>query len=240
MKCIFCTDTYFWNRFRYRSAENVFSEIVDTKGKYGNRFFGFNDSLINGNLNSFLKLCDMLIESQIDIRWGGNCRVDKRLTPALLKKFKDAGCEYLAMGIESGSNRILKLMRKGFTVEEAERFVRACKDAGIAVTANWIVGFPSEIEDDFQKTLAFIERNKEFIRQNTSSMLTINQFSYLEQHRDEFGVVLNGPHLGLWRSRDGTNTIETRNSRFKQLAELSERVSWDFRAVRQVKSDDKT
>lgn len=233
MRCVFCTDTYFWKPYRHRSAGNIVEEIIKRRKKYKNSFFGFNDSLINGSHKNLLETCKLITSKRLDISWGGNCRIDKRLDLECLKNMKNAGCEYLVIGIESASNRILKLMRKNFTIEEASDFIHRCNKAGIAIVANWIVGFPGETEEDFMATADFVIKQEKLIKKNTFSALTINQFSYLETHKEEFGIILDGTHLGLWRSRDGLNTIELRNSRLDYLINIERRIEKDCNIVKQ-------
>jgi len=234
MQCVFCTDTKFWSPYRFRSAENVIAEMEAIRQKYRNRAFGFNDSVINGNLPNLLRLCDLMIQRKLNVSWGGNFRVDKRIDKEMLKKIRDAGCRYFIIGIESASNKILGLMRKGFTIEEAEQFIRQCGQVGIEVVANWVVGFPDETEEDFMKTVKFIMRHAGLIKRNTFSTLTINQFSYLAKHKEEFGVILNGYHFGLWRSVDGQNTMEVRNNRLKILEDIERENNKEYSIVRQV------
>jgi len=233
MRCVFCTDTYFWRPYRHRSAGNVLEEIVKRRKKYKNNFFGFNDSLINGSHKNLLEMCKLIASKRLDISWGGNCRIDKRLDLDCLGRMKKAGCEYLVIGIESASNRILRLMRKNFTIEDASDFIHRCNKVGIGIVANWIVGFPGETEEEFINTADFIIKHEGLIRKNTFSTLTINQFSYLDRHKEEFGIVLDGAHLGLWRSRDGLNTIELRNSRLDYLTNIEQRIEKDYNIVKQ-------
>jgi radical SAM superfamily enzyme YgiQ (UPF0313 family) len=202
--------------------------------KYRNRAFGFNDSVINGHLPNLLRLCDLMIQKKLNVSWGGNFRVDKRIDIEMLKKIKDAGCCYFVLGIESASNKILGRMHKGFTIEEAEQFIRQCGQAGIEIVANWVVGFPGETEEDFMQTARFIERHAGAIKRNTFSTLTINQFSYLEKHKEEFGIILEGYHLGLWKSADGQNTIEVRNRRLKFLEDIEHKNNKEYSVVRQA------
>lgn len=237
MRCVFCTDTHFWRLYRYRSPENVIAEISQRLEIYKNNFFGFNDSLINGSHASLMRLCDLMMRKGLKITWGGNCRVDKRLDLNSLKKMKKAGCEYITLGIESASNKILRLMGKRFTIEGAERFINDCHQAGISITANWIAGFPGETDEDFKKTADFVISHREQIEKNTFATLTINQFSYLERHKEEFGIILDGPHLGLWKSADGQNTIELRNSRLRHLEEVEAQTRKNYEVVRQVSNE---
>lgn len=233
MNCVFCTDTAFWRPYRYRSAENVACEILEVHRKYKNGFFHFNDSIMNGTQKNVLVLCDLLVSMGLGIKWGGNFRVDARMDMDSIRRMKEAGCEYLILGIESASNKILKDMRKGFTIEEAEDFINKCHQAGIAIEVNWIAGFPGETEEDFQATLDFILSHRAVVRKNTFSSLTINQFSYLEKHKEEFGIQLDSQHLGMWSSNDGKNNFELRNSRLWQLEEIERQRGAEYDIVRQ-------
>ena len=234
MKCVFCTDTHFWMPYRYRSSNNVIMEMEENLEKYKNHSFSFNDSLINGSYSALLNTCNLIIKKNISIHWGGNFRIDKRVDLIMLKKMKTAGCEYINIGIESASNRVLKLMRKGFTIEDVENFINTCNKAGIRIIANWIIGFPGEEDEDFMATVEFIKRNNNLISRNTFSVLAINQFSYLERHKEEFGVILNGDHLGLWYSSDGKNTIEVRSSRLKCVENMESQRFKEYSIVRQT------
>ncbi len=233
-KCVYCTDTRFWSPYRFRSAGNILAEARHLKAKYRNSFISFNDSLVNGNLFNWSQFCDGMIDVKLDVQWGGNFRINNRIDEDFLRKMKLSGCEYLILGVETASNKILKAMRKGFTIEEAEEFMQKCARVGIGVVANWIVGFPGETDDDFMETVRFLEKNRGLMRVNTFSMLTINQFSYLSTHKEEFNIVLDGYHLGLWVSRDGTNTIELRNQRLRCLEEIENVQNRSYRVVRQT------
>lgn len=234
MNCVFCTDTSFWSPYRHRSADNIIFEMEFVKKRYQNTAFSFNDSLVNGNQANLLRLCDLMIERKLNVSWGGNFRLSKSVSMDALRKIKESGCDYFILGIESASNRILRLMRKGFTIEDAGEFIIKCHQVGISIIANWIVGFPGETEDDFMETVQFLTKHKKLIKRNTFSALTINQFSYLSTHKEEFGVVLDGYHLGLWKSMDGNNTIELRNRRLNYLEELDRGFNKSYGVVRQT------
>lgn len=234
MRCVFCTDTNFWRPYRFTRSENVLKTLLEMKARYDTKIVDLNDSLMNGNSKNLEALCDRIIENKLEIAWGGNCRIDKTMSDSVFKKMKCAGCNYVLLGIESASDKILKLMKKGFDSKDAQNFIAACFRNDIHVTANWIVGFPGETEGDFMATVNFIKKNRLYIKRNTFSALAINQFSYLDEHRDEFGVVLDGPHLGRWYSADGQNTIELRSSRLKRLEENEAEWHRDYLITRQA------
>ena len=73
-------------------------------------------------------------------------------------KLKEAGCDMLSWGIESGSQKMLNLMNKQTTIEENENVIRWAKEVGITARAFFIIGFPGETKETIEKTKRFIEK----------------------------------------------------------------------------------
>jgi hypothetical protein len=122
--------------------------------------------------------------------------------------------------VESGSQRVVDLMGKGFRVADAERLLRDAAAAGISLVVNFMVGFPGETERDFAQTLAFVARNRDCIGfVNPSPTFTaIGPGTTLREHPGEFGVVLGaGDHD--WTTRRGGNTLAVRQRRFAAFQE---------------------
>lgn len=217
-RCVFCDDTLIWERYRVRSAENI-AEEMRLRKKEGAEFLEFNDLLINGDLRQLGRLCDLLIREKLNIPWGGSACVDNHMDLNFLKRLKRAGCCYLNYGIESASPRVLREMNKGFTIEEAKRAIEDTYQAGISVCTNWIVGFPTETDDDFQETLDFVKGNIGYLRNN----IMVNSFilkytSLLFENRESFGVVSDRDWN--WYSQDGANTVEERKRRYDEFISL--------------------
>ena len=122
------------------------------------------DSLINGNIRELEILCDLIIKSKdLEVFWGGKATIRPEMSGALLRKMYDAGNRSIVYGIESGSDKVLKDMRKAFTVELAKRVIRETCEAGIAVGIFWIIGFPTENENDFQESIKFLNDIKDYV-----------------------------------------------------------------------------
>jgi radical SAM superfamily enzyme YgiQ (UPF0313 family) len=162
-KCSFCVDHMMCNPFRMRSPEHVVTEIEYHIKEYNIRNFSFNDLLCNGDLRKLEKICDLIIEKGFDIQWGSYAIARGDMSLELLRKMRRAGCTTICYGIESGSNKVLKAMRKIYTAEDAERTLRLTHLAGIKATFNIIIGYPQEGKKEFKETLAFVKRNKDYI-----------------------------------------------------------------------------
>ena len=209
-RCSYCIDYLMSKRFRSKKPELVVEELEFLSRKYKTKYFAFNDLLINGNLKQLEKICDLIIEKGLKIFWHGYAMIRRDMSDKLLKKMKEAGCVSLHYGFESGSNKILKLMNKYYTAEDAEDLIRRTKKAGIGVVINIIVGFPGESEKEFQETINFIRRNHEFIDEvgNVSALFVMDKTD-LQKNPKKYGYVLT-KNYEAWYDKHNNVKIRTR------------------------------
>lgn len=208
-KCSFCNEVICLKEFRSRSGSNVYLEIIFQLSKYPHiNEFHFCDSLINGNIKMLNELCDLIIKNNIRITWGGQAAIRKEMTKDFLLKLKRAGCVGLSYGVESGSNKVLRLMNKGHTAELAEEVLHNTHEAGIETNFNIIIGFPYETEVEFQETLNFLKRNSKYAGQIWLNVLNIATGSDLDIDRNKWGI--SEHTVGEWESIDGKNNYEER------------------------------
>jgi radical SAM superfamily enzyme YgiQ (UPF0313 family) len=160
-KCRFCSERLLSDKYSVRDPEKVIEEIRYNKKVNNTKWFTFHDSLINGDLKKLEQLCGHLKNE--DIKWDAQAIIRKDMTEELLKQMKDSGCFNLFIGLESGSEKVLKLMDKGFTLPEAEMFFKRCRSVDLHFEVSLIVGFPGEGDVEFNETLSFIKRNREYI-----------------------------------------------------------------------------
>ncbi|NOZ64165.1 MAG: radical SAM protein [Caldiserica bacterium] len=225
-KCAFCNDWRYIGKLRTRQAGEIYKEIEYHYQKNRIKKFYFNDQAINVNPAELNKLCDLLIAAPFRVEWIALAIPWKFLTYHLLRKMRQAGCITLNYGIESGSNRVLQLMKKKFSVEEAEKVLEDTRKAGINTQVNFIVGFPGETEEDFAKTAKFIERNVENISGITNlNMCNATLGSDLVVNREKYNVLLpedTGKIDTHWVTKNRDNTPRIRLERVKQLIEKAE------------------
>lgn len=163
-RCSFCSERFFWKFFRNRTGNNVYNEFKYQFDRLGRNSFYMVDSLINGNITELEILCDLIIKDKdLRIFWGGKATIRPEMRRALLTKMYDAGNRSIVYGLESGSDKVLKDMRKAFNVELAKRVIRETYESGIAVGIFWIIGFPTENESDFQKSINFLNEIKDYV-----------------------------------------------------------------------------
>jgi len=168
--CIFCTSPAIWNKkVRFRSVENVIKEIKHKYYNYGVRKYYFSDDNFNLNKKYTIDLCNQIIENNLNIEWICEAQL-KSFDRDVLDVMKAAGCKRVKLGIESGNDRILKLMKKGTTKEQIIEIVKLIKNVGINITAYFLIGMPTETKEEMLETYYFAEEiDPEYISLSVAS-----------------------------------------------------------------------
>ncbi|MFH1454659.1 MAG: radical SAM protein [Armatimonadota bacterium] len=156
--CSFCQPVerkIFGNKIRYRSVDNVIAEVEHVIKKYGINFIMFEDDTFTFRKDWAMRLCSEM--ERFKIKWGAQSRVDT-LDDELAAAMRKAGCRVIFFGFESGSPRILNFLRKGTKPEQAVSAARICKKNNILIFANYMLGIPTETEEDLNLTHDLIEK----------------------------------------------------------------------------------
>ena len=156
--CTFCLSDMMWGRrYRQRSVDKVIEEIEDCINKYGCDEINFNDDLFTADKKRLKGFCKQIIEKRINIRWVAMSRPDY-IIPDVLEIMREAGCRKIAMGLESGSDQVLKCMNKRMDPNKSIEAVKMIKEAGIAVGAAFVLGHIGETEKTIGETIAFAKK----------------------------------------------------------------------------------
>lgn len=152
-KCDFCSRPVFGDVTRMRSPRNVVDEIEDVLSLGYDCIF-FQDDCFTLDEMRVVKICDEIFSRKLKFSWECLSRVDS-IKPEIVSKIKEAGCERIFFGIESGNNSILKIMNKQFTIEQARNAVELASSVGIKTGAFFIVGYPGETNETILETIKF-------------------------------------------------------------------------------------
>lgn len=154
--CYFCNKNIFRHKFRPRSPKNVVNEIELLVKEYQVKEIDIADDVFNFDLKRAEKILDLIVERKLDIylRATNGLRVDK-ITPSFLEKFKRAGGDYIAYGIESGSQEVLNLIPKAVTLTQIRRTVEMTKKAKIRVAGFFMFGLLGDTPQTMQQTINF-------------------------------------------------------------------------------------
>ena len=153
--CAYCSSPALWHRTaRFRSVANVMGELEFLKKNYQTSAIHFADDTFTMKKDRAKEICRQIIERSLNINWLCDTRADC-LDKELINLMKKAGCIRIKIGVESGSNRLLKVICKGETKEKVRQAVNWIKEAGLPLTAYFMTGFPQETNEDLKETIEF-------------------------------------------------------------------------------------
>lgn len=158
--CIFCASIALHKGcLRLRSPKNFVDEIEFLQNQYGYKAFNFWDDTFTIIRQHAVDICEEIIRRDLKIFWYAPCRVNT-VDRELLALMKRAGCLKINFGIESGSPRMLKIIKKGITMEQARTAVNMAVEAGFEVTLNFLLVYPYETWEDIAMTVDAIKEFK--------------------------------------------------------------------------------
>jgi len=160
-RCTFCSwpRTFTGTKFRARSVTNVVDEFeyVSNELPVVKEIFVEDDTFTINKLR-VREICTEVQKRDLDVRWSCNARAT--LDYETMRIMKSAGCRLIDVGYESGSDQILKNIKKGVTTADTKAFTVDAKRAGLKILGDFIFGLPEETEDTIKQTIQFIKEIK--------------------------------------------------------------------------------
>ncbi|MDQ1049650.1 radical SAM protein [Streptomyces sp. V4I2] len=153
--CAFCSIPFASNSFRQRPAAAVADEIRALRAAHGSPFIMFVDEIMS--LRTLRNVGEALVETSAGVHWYGETRFARGLDEGLAELLHASGCRRMNFGLESASQRVLDLMRKGTRIDDACDNIAAMLKAGVPIHLFVIHGFPGETEEEAARTVAFAE-----------------------------------------------------------------------------------
>ena len=156
--CSFCDRHHLGKKFRARSAKNVLDEIqecveMEIKG------FLFYDDTFTINKQRVIEICQGIIDRGLDITWSIRSRVDT-IDAEMLSCLKKAGCQVINYGVESGSDKVLKRLNKGISIDKVYETFDLTRKSGIQALAYFMIGNPAEQKNDIYETFKVMHQLK--------------------------------------------------------------------------------
>jgi radical SAM superfamily enzyme YgiQ (UPF0313 family) len=150
--CTYCASHIVQGKkVRRRSAANVIAEIETLVRDYRIRGFYICDDLVTGDHEWMMEFSRQLAAKNFGLRWACQSRVDL-VDEEMLRLMKQAGCVQLDFGVESGSDKTLKTMKKKASADEARSAFALMHAMKMRACATFIIGFPGETEEDMEET----------------------------------------------------------------------------------------
>ena len=154
-RCIYCHNI-FGKKIRARSTQNTFAEMEMLMDRYGVVHFEFADDYFNFSRRRVHELCDLIIASgrKFTIAFANGLRGDL-LDLALMEKMRAAGVIYIVFAVETASPRLQRLIRKEADLDKLAENIRISSKLGIFTQGVFMLGFPSETEEEANQTIAY-------------------------------------------------------------------------------------
>jgi len=239
--CTFCAGNLIGGRkIRKHSVEFMLDEIRYLYDKHGIREFHIVDDNFTFDKEFAKELLRGLIALKLDISWAtpNGVRVDS-LDDELLDLMKESGLYLVSLGIESGSDRVLELMKKRTNVARIRKGVELIRSHGIDIAGFFITGFPGETREDIEKTIRF-SLDLDLIRANFFTYLPFPgsaSYKELESKNELDGTdwdrffFMNASFVPKGLTRQGLKSLQ-RKAFFRFY--LRPKIMW--KNVREVKS----
>ncbi len=158
-RCTFCSIPCLYGKsWRSHSVGRVMDDLFELETTYGIKDFLFQDDNIGGSYKWFSEFVGALAKSKKDYYWsavGIRAPTVLRLTDKDMDNLLNSGCKTLDIGVESGNERVLKLIKKDITLEMVRNANKKMNKYPIIVKYTFMGGFPTESEKEYLDTLNF-------------------------------------------------------------------------------------
>jgi len=237
--CVFClVGKVSGKKLRMRSVESVLKEIEVCLNDYNLKTFFFRADTFTWKKEWVIEFCQALIKRKLKIRWGTNSRVDT-VDEEMISLMKQVGCDIIGFGVESGSEKILKKMKKGTTLTQARQAVRLCQKYGVKTLLFFILGMPWEDKRTIKETINFAKELPGTFY--TFSLAYPFPGTELAKMVEKNNLLAKDSLDGFDYARPAVRTFFLTNRdlifyRKKALREVCFRPSYVFRVLSQVKS----
>jgi len=183
--CSFCAYPGQAGKYRTASLESLEKELNGLEKIKSLKHMGFVDGTSNVPLDRFKKILKLMIKNNYHFKWNSTLRC-QFMDDETARLMKDSGCDGVFLGIESGSDKILKIMNKAVTVAEYYRGIELLKKYDIPTFGCIIIGFPGETDETVQETIKFIkEGGLDFFR---TQLWYAETFTPIWERKDEFKI----------------------------------------------------
>ena len=198
--CAYCVRTY-GRKFVMASAEHVVGEVKAAVEQHGIKYFRFMDDTFTASRRRVFEICDGLKGIGAPIQWSCLVRpntIDGEVAAAL----RSAGCRRVYVGIESGSQKVVDYLKRGYKLEQVMDNLREVRASGLEMVGWFIVGSPVETREDFEMSIKLARELKlEFIAVSTLVPYPNTELYEQEEQNIDFSLL---PYVCQFKDQSGT------------------------------------
>jgi len=185
-RCTFCTHHHSYLLYRELEIEECLKQIRYLKEHYGTPFLNFYDEMIPPD--RFRDLAQAIINKGIEISYAAYAKPTREFDTDLFKLIHRSGGRVIMWGVESASQRVLNLMRKGTRIKEVEKVLQDARHAGLMNLIFIMFGFPTETEAEFNETLNFLRKNQDYINALSKGKFVLAEGSLIQKKPEKFAI----------------------------------------------------
>jgi hypothetical protein len=190
-RCSFCTR--FHRKYEKSPIAKIVAEIEELAGEQDSRLFSMTTNGINFDEKRALELCRALASSTPGLAWHAYA-VPDLADPELVDCLAQSGCRILRFGMESASEKMLRMFRKKFTPAQAARCFELAHRAGIWVQVSLMTGCPHENQEDIEENCRFIEQCHPYIDSIRINPFFLQRDSDIRNRPEHYGIRLRPAH----------------------------------------------
>ena len=238
-KCDFCNYISTWKNFTWRTADNIFEEMLYQKQKYGISHFQFSDSLINGNMSEYRQLITLLAQYNVDhpndtFRWSSFfiLRPTESFGEDLWRLTALSGGLSLAIGLETFDDNTRFKMGKKFTNADIDFCIQMIIKYKIFVIFLLFIGYVSDTQETIDKSLQWLDSHqtvKDHFYLGFNQTMILMPGSWLDQNRSVVNIELLDPtNRQSWINTKTNSTFELREQWFAQVLDRCQKLNYHF------------
>jgi len=182
--CTFCGLNGATMAFRSKSPDKVLAEIADARRRYGVRVINMVDDILDHGY--FRTVLPQLAAARLDVEFFWE--IKSNLGPEQVRALRDAGVLSVQPGIESLSDHVLKLMRKGVSAFRNIELLKWCREFGVKPYWNFLYGFPGETAEDYESIVALLPAIWHLDAPTGYGPIRIDRFSPFHRQPADFGM----------------------------------------------------
>jgi len=215
------------NKIRFKSTKKVVDDIERCIKKFGANKIYFTEGTFGVKKKFAFELCNIIIERGLNnsVTWSTGARVDIDID--LLRKMKEAGCNFIGFGVESGDSDILKGVGKNISPEQSIKIFEICKKIGIKTEANFILGLPYETKETAMKTIKLASK----LKADYANFAILVPFPgtkvYEMALKNEAGLKIKSKDWRMYGKQMG-EALESENLTYKELKKLQMKAYRSF------------
>ncbi len=151
--CVYCYRIY-GRHVRRRSPASIVAELKELVRRYQIEYTGFPDDLFTSDRNFVMETCRLIRSELPGLKWSCLGRVNT-VDREMLLAMRDAGCDWISYGIESGCDRMLNEMKRGVTAQQCLDAIKLTESVGIHADGSFIIGMFGETRESVMDTVEF-------------------------------------------------------------------------------------